>query len=194
MESRGDKPGWTRRTLALVGWSGAAAAGSALLSATALTFWLDSRVERQIGRNKYLEEEIAKLDGQIVELRKLKEQMAALLAKKGIVETLSRRPIAAGLLDRLARLCNDGAVALRSVERHGDDVTISGSGPSYLDIDAFIRKIAESGYLERPWLSEVKATDSGKVSAPAIQFTVTAYLKRDREHFSPDASKSGASK
>ena len=70
---------------------------------------LDAQLENQVSRNKYLQEEIVKLDKQIAEIQKLKEQTAALLARKRVVETLqSNRSETVHLLDQLVRQLPDG--------------------------------------------------------------------------------------
>src|SRR3954470_9847543 len=48
------------------------------------------RIEEQVERNRYLESEIVLLDKQIDEIRKLKEQTQALLARKRVVESLQQ--------------------------------------------------------------------------------------------------------
>src|ERR1041385_6396540 len=50
--------------------------------------YLGGQLEEQNGRNTYLESEIAVLEKQIDEIKKLKEQTAALLQRKKVVESL----------------------------------------------------------------------------------------------------------
>ena len=54
---------------------------------------LDSEHVNQVNRNRYLTEEIAKLDKEIEEINRLKEQTASLLARKQVVETLQGQPL-----------------------------------------------------------------------------------------------------
>ena len=49
---------------------------------------LASRIEGQKARNKFLDEQIASLDKQIDDIRRLREQTQQLLARKRVVETL----------------------------------------------------------------------------------------------------------
>src|SRR5450756_585276 len=60
------------------------ALATALLAHTILAGMVDS----QLAKNKFLKGEIAKVDKEIAEIARLKEQTAALLARKQIVETL----------------------------------------------------------------------------------------------------------
>ena len=65
-----------------------------------------AQIENQQSRNQLLKTEIGKLDEQIKEIDKLREQTQALLARKQIVETLqSNRTEAVHLLDHADRIC-----------------------------------------------------------------------------------------
>ena len=66
--------------------------------------YLAGELSDQQARNKYLQDEIAKLDKQIAEINKLKEQTAALLERKRVVEELqANRSEVVHLLDQLVR-------------------------------------------------------------------------------------------
>ena len=181
MQSEVVKPGRIRRALRAFGWIGAAATAIAAVTTFVLATHLDSRIDEQVARNRYLEEEIAKLDKQIPEIARLREYIAALLARKQVVEALQPgRTVAAGLLDRLARLRGE-QVVLRSIVRNGNTVTISGAGGTYLDVEAFIRRIGSSGFLEYPKLMEVRTPPASKSSADSVQFTLESSLKLDKQ-------------
>src|SRR5690242_1667149 len=76
-----------------------AVAGALLIHAV-----LAGMVEAQQNKNKFLKAEIAKVDKEIEEIQRLKEQTAALLARKQVVETLqANRTEAVHLLDQLVR-------------------------------------------------------------------------------------------
>ena len=78
-----------------------------------------ARIDNQNSRNTLLRTEIAKLDEQIKEIDKLREQTQALLARKQIVETLqANRTEAVHLLDQLVRQLPDG-LYLKSVKQSG---------------------------------------------------------------------------
>ena len=77
----------------------------ALLVAGAVWLFLDQQVTQQQANVAYMKNEIAKLDKQIEEIRKIREETASLLAKKQVVEALqSNRSEPVQLLDqRLAQ-------------------------------------------------------------------------------------------
>ena len=47
-----------------------------------------ARIETQIDRNRFLKNENTKLDKEIAEIQKLKDEIQALLARKQVIETL----------------------------------------------------------------------------------------------------------
>ena len=70
--------------------------------------YLGGQLEEQNGRNTYLETEIAALDKQIEEIKKVQEQTTALLQRKKIVESLqANRAETVYLLDQLVRQLPD---------------------------------------------------------------------------------------
>lgn len=118
---------------------------------------IDGHIEQQQGRNSYLDGEIAKLDKQIEEIRKLREQTQAMLARKKVVETLqANRSEAVHLLDQLVRQLPDG-VYLKSVKQSGPLVNISGYAQSNARVSSLLRNLEASPWLQDPSLVEIKA-------------------------------------
>lgn len=119
--------------------------------------YLDERLQEQQSRNRYLEEEIVKLDKQIAEIKKLQEQTAALLARKKVVETLQgNRAEVVHLLDQLVRQLPDG-IYLKGIKQKGGVVTISGYTQSQARVSTLMRNLESSYHLENPGLIEIKA-------------------------------------
>ena len=76
-----------------------------------------AQIENQKSRNALLKTEIAKLDEQIKEIDRLREQIQAVISRKQVVETLqANRSEAVHLLDQLVRQLPDG-VYLRSIKQ-----------------------------------------------------------------------------
>ena len=127
----------------------------------AVYFSLDKQVNAQQDRNKYLNEEIAKLDKQIAEIQKIKEQTAALLARKKVVETLqANRAEVVHLLDQLVRQLPDG-IYLKGIRQNGQKVSITGYTQSQARVSTLMRNLASSPRLQNPGLIEIKAVMQG---------------------------------
>jgi type IV pilus assembly protein PilN len=142
-----------------------------------------ARIENQNGRNALLKTEIAKLDEQIKEIDKLREQTQALLARKQIVETLqSNRTEAVHLLDQLVRELPDG-LYLKSVKQVGAKVTLTGYAQSNARVSTLMRSIESSPWLSSPELIEIKSVplDKQKVN----EFTLSLQMKRPAETTAP---------
>jgi type IV pilus assembly protein PilN len=133
-------------------------------------------IENQNGRNKLLQTEIAKLDEQIKEIDRLRDQTQALLARKQIVETLqANRTEAVHLLDQLVRQLPDG-VYLKSVKQNGARVTLVGYAQSNARVSTLMRNVESSPWLTAPDLIEIRsvALDRQKVN----EFTLAVQIKR----------------
>ena len=111
-----------------------------------------ARIDNQNSRNNLLKGEIAKLDEQIKEIDRLRDQTQALLARKQVVETLqANRTEAVHLLDQLVRQLPDG-VYLKSVKQNGTRVTLTGYAQSNARVSTLMRNIEGS-----PWLTAAGA-------------------------------------
>lgn len=137
------------------------------------------RIEEQVGRNKYLETEIVALDKQIDEIRKLKEQTAALLARKRVVESLqTNRTETVRLLDQLVRQLPDG-VYLKAVKQSGSRVNVVGYATSNARVSTLMRNFEASPWLEAPSLVEIKAATVD--NAPLNEFNLNVNISRPKE-------------
>ena len=129
------------------------AVATALLVHTVLA----GMVESQTNKNKFLKAEIAKVDKEIEEIQRLKDQTAALLARKQIVETLqANRTEAVHLLDQLARQLPDG-VYLKGVRQANDKINLTGYAQSNARIATLMRNLDGSPWLSNAELVETKA-------------------------------------
>jgi type IV pilus assembly protein PilN len=121
------------------------------------TYLSDSHTSQQ-ARNGFLEQEITKLDKQIEEIKKLREQIAALLARKKVVEALqANRAEVVHLLDQMVRQLPDG-MYLKGIKQTGNKVTITGYTQSQARVSTLMRNLEASAYLKNPGLVEIRAT------------------------------------
>lgn len=123
--------------------------------------YLDGVLSNQQARNRYLEEEIVKIDKEIAEINKLKEQIAALLKRKQVVETLQKnRSEVVHLLDQLVRQLPDG-MYLKSIKQSGTKVSISGFTQSQARVSTLMRNLESSQYLQNANLVEIRSAVQG---------------------------------
>ena len=136
---------------------------------------IDTQISYQERRNTYLKQEIAVLDKQIEEIRKLREQTQALLSRKTVVENLqSTRSDVVHLLDQMLRILPDG-VYLKSLKQTGYQINMVGYAQSSARVSTLMRSIEDSPWLDTPVLIQVQAaTVSGKrLSEFQLNFNLT---------------------
>jgi type IV pilus assembly protein PilN len=165
------------------------AAVAGLLVAAAVWVFLDQQVSQQQAQVAYMKAEIDKLDKQIEEIRKIREETASLLAKKQVVEGLqSNRSEPVQLLDQLLRQLPEG-VYLKAIKQTGAKVNISGYAQSNARVSTLMRNLGASPYLENPELVEIKAVPSPDKTGNRInEFNMNISIKRAQAE---DASKGG---
>lgn len=131
-----------------------------------------ARQSAQDARNAFLEREIAKLDGQIGEIKKIREQTQALLERKQVVETLqSNRTEVVHLFDQMIRLLPDG-LYLKSFKQAGDVVTISGYTQSSARVSTLMRNLDDSPWFESARLIEIKSATVNNLRANEFVLSV----------------------
>jgi len=139
-------------------------------------------------RNAFVKKENASLDKEIDEIKKLKDDIASLLARKQVIERLqSDRVLAVSLLEQLVRQVPDG-VYLTSIKQQGRKIAMVGYSQSNARVSQLMRNIGSSPSLENPVLVEIKAAtvNSKRVS----EFSMNLSLKGP----AGDAAKDGEGK
>lgn len=131
-----------------------------------------ARQANQEARNKYLQDEIAKLEAEIGKINEIKQQTQSLLARKQVVETLqSDRTGVVHLFDEMIRRLPEG-LYLRSFKQAGDTITLDGYTQSSARVSTLMRNLEESPWLERAALVEIKAATVNNLRANEFVLTV----------------------
>jgi type IV pilus assembly protein PilN len=128
-----------------------------LLIVGAVHLTIAGYISVQSDRNEFLKRENVRLDKEIEEIRKLKTEIAALLARKQIIERLQAdRAQAVYLLQELVQQVPDG-VYLKTIKQAGLKINMVGYSQSNARVSTLMRNFAASPYLENPDLVEIKA-------------------------------------
>lgn len=148
--------------------------------------YINNLIDRQAAKNAFLKNEVAVLDKQIAEIKKIKEQTEALLARKQVIESLqANRSETVHLFNELARQLPAG-VYLRSIKQDKQKITLVGHAQSNARVSALMHNLDESPVLERPELIEIKAIQAGK--GRINEFSMNIYFSRQTTE---DAGKAG---
>jgi type IV pilus assembly protein PilN len=152
---------------------------AALLAVAAivgLIFWfigqaIDQQISNQNSRNQYLEQEIAILDEQIAQIKKVKDSKNAIVQRMALIEQLqASRNVAPIVFDELVKLVPSG-VAFESMTRTGNRIEIKGMSDSNNRLSDFMRGLDESKVFVAAELSTIKSDSS---AARAVSnFTLT---------------------
>jgi len=123
---------------------------------------LNGYLGNQEAKNEFLKKEIAALDKEIDEIKKLKEQTDALLARKQVIESLqANRAETVHLFNELARQIPSG-IYVKLVKQAGRLVTLVGYSQSSARVSTLMRNLDDTQLLEKPNLIEVKAATVDK--------------------------------
>jgi len=156
--------------------------------------YINGQIDHQKEKNEFLKTEIAALDKQIEEIKKLKEQTEALLARKQVIESLqANRSETIHLFNELARQLPAG-VYLRSIKQEQQKVTLVGYAQSNARVSTLMKNLDDSPLLERPALVEIKAVMVGKLRLN--EFNLNIHFSRqtnaETDKAAPAGKKTGA--
>ncbi len=133
---------------------------------------ISNRLAVQDERNAFLEQEIAKLDIKIKEIKKIKEETRALLERKQVVEALqSNRTEVVHLFDEIIRILPEG-LYISSVKQTGDQIELLGFTQSSARVSTLMRSLEDSPWFEQPSLVEIKAATVNSLRANEFNLKV----------------------
>lgn len=175
-----------------------ALAGLVAVAASVIWFFgytlIDAMIEHQAEKNRFLKSEIAVLDKQIEDIKKLKEQTEALLQRKQVIESLQvNRSEIVHLFNELARQLPTG-VYLKTIKQEGQKITLTGYAQSNARVSTLMHNIDESPLLERPVLIEIKAAQVNKWRVSEFAMDVFFTRQSTTQDAAGGAKKPGVSK
>jgi len=138
--------------------------------------FINGYIGRQDNKNAFLKTQIADLDKDIDEIKRLKDQTDALLSRKRIIETLqANRAETVHLFNELVRQTPPG-IYLRSIKQTGAKINLTGFAQSNSRVSTMMRNLEASPLLERPDLVEIQSVNVG--SRRLNQFNLNVFITR----------------
>lgn len=126
----------------------------------AVMAYADGLIDEQNQRNAFLQQEIAKLDKKIKEIKDLEKQRERLLARMQVIQELQEsRPKIVKVFDSLARIVPEG-VNLEKVTRTGSNLSFDGIAQSNARVSVFMTQIDENEEYGESRLKVIKRTAS----------------------------------
>lgn len=155
--------------------------------------YIKSRIEDQQSRNQRLQDEITRLDSEIVAITGLKDQIKRVLERKQIVEGLqSDRNQAVSVLDELARQLPEG-VTLKSIKQNGNEIDLRGVADTNARVATLVHNLSASALMQNPNLVEIKANNS-QPELKQYEFVLKVSLKQDKPEDAPASTATAAPK
>jgi type IV pilus assembly protein PilN len=164
-----------------------------LVSVLAALIWflgfsiINGQIAVQNEKNEFLKREIASLDKEIDEIKKIQEQTSALLARKRVIEALqANRTETVHLFNELAKQVPEG-IYLRTLVQTGPRISISGYAQSNARITTLMNNLDESPLLGSSTLVETK---SEVVAGRRLNaFSITTMIKTQTKAAAPATAK-----
>jgi type IV pilus assembly protein PilN len=153
-----------------------------LVSVLAAVIWflgfsvINREINVQNEKNEFLKREVASLDKEIAEIKKIQEQTNALLARKRVIEALqANRTETVHLFNELAKQVPEG-IYLRTLIQTGNRITLTGVAQSNARITTLMNNLDESPLLENSTLVETRSevVNNRRLNA----FSVTTVISR----------------
>ena len=108
-------------------------------------------------RNKILDQEIDRLDTELLKIKDLEETKEKLLSRMEIIQSLQqKRPQIVHLFDELVRTIPEG-LHINNINQRGETITITGIAESNGRVSAYMRNIDASDWMTSPKLKVIKS-------------------------------------
>ncbi len=122
-------------------------------------FQMANKIDYQKGRNQFLNNEIAKLDKEIEEIRELQKVRKSLVERMEIIKALQEsRPSVVHLFTELVTTVPNG-VYLKTLEQNYDTLVIVGEAESNARLSCYMRNLNDSEWLKDPNLDVIQIED-----------------------------------
>jgi type IV pilus assembly protein PilN len=118
--------------------------------------FLDTAIDNQDGRNKFLESKITVLNGKIAEIQILRKQREDLLARMQVINELQgNRPVIVRVFDEIVQTLAKG-VHYKQLSLQGKSLSVAGVAESNNRISALMRNLDGSDWFTTPNLKGIK--------------------------------------
>lgn len=164
------------------------AVGAAIVSALIIAFvhiQFSGMIEGQNSRNRFMEDTIKEVEKQIAEIKTLKADKKALLARMNVIQNLqTSRPEIVHLFEEISVTAPKGVYVLNT-SRKGDLLSMEGVADSNDSVSAFMRQLNASPWLTNPKLTVIESNKSGFKDSSWFKLQVTQV----NPHSNQDANK-----
>lgn len=134
-------------------------------------------IDDQNRRNQFLKGEIAKVEKEIKEIREIKKQRQALIARMNVIYQLQgARTQIVHVFDDLVRKLPEG-VYFRSLKERGKHYTLNGIAQSNARVSALMRNLDSSDWFANPNLDIINVREKGGDRVSTFRLQVNQQVK-----------------
>ena len=122
-------------------------------------FQMQAKIDYQLSRNRFVTNEIKKVDAEIKEINELQKVRRSLVERMEVVQDLqSSRPSIVHLFAEIVSTVPNG-VYLESLAQTGSNLLINGEAESNARVSTYMRNLASSEWLKEPNLTVIEVED-----------------------------------
>ena len=122
-------------------------------------FQMSAKIDYQLSRNRYLSNEIAKVDEEIKEIAELQKVRRSLIERMEVIQDLqASRPSIVHLFTEIVSTVPNG-VYLQTLAQTGSNLLITGEAESNARVSTYMRNLAASDWLKEPNLTVIEVED-----------------------------------
>ena len=122
-------------------------------------FQMQAKIDYQLARNKFVSDEIAKVDKEIAEISELQKVRRSLIERMEVIQDLQgSRPSIVHLFSEIVSTVPNG-VYLESLAQTGSNLLINGEAESNARVSTYMRNLAASDWLKEPNLTVIEIED-----------------------------------
>jgi len=146
-------------------------------------FQMAAKIDYQLSRNKFMSDEIAKVDEEIKEIAELQKVRRSLIERMEVIQDLqASRPSIVHLFTEIVSTVPNG-VYLQTLAQTGGNLLVTGEAESNARVSTYMRNLAASEWLKEPNLTVIEVED--KTVNRISSFTLTV------KQTSPNATEEG---
>jgi len=151
---------------------GSAAVATALV-VVLVHIQFSAMIDTQNQRNNFLQQQITRVEKEIEEIKTLKEDKKALLARMEVIQKLQRsRPEIVHLFEEISLNAPDG-IYLEAASRKGSMLALEGFSNSNDSVSAFMRQLDASPWLQNPKLNVIESKKDALGNSSYFKLEVT---------------------
>ena len=120
---------------------------------------MQGKIDYQLSRNRYLDNEIKKVDEEIKEIQELQKVRRSLVERMEVIQDLQgSRPSIVHLFAEIVSTVPNG-VYLESLSQTGSNLLINGQAESNARVSTYMRNLSASDWLKDPNLTVIEIED-----------------------------------